>query len=240
MMHLVLVFLIIAIGAFLQSAIGFGFGVFCMAFLPYLFPYGTAVAFSLLMSMCNSTVLTIRYHRCIDWKVVLPFAIANVLVGTTITALSASIDNRAMMLALGCMLIALAAYFFLVGNIAIHPTPAKGVALGAVTGVTNGFFGIGGPTTAMYLLPSLGDKVSYQASTQFSFVVTAFAAAMMRIVKGMMPSDVVPSLGIGLVGVAVGTFLGIRIFSRLHLESFKRLVYLLIAINGVVILGTNW
>ena len=31
MMHLVLVFLIIAIGAFLQSAIGFGFGVFCMA-----------------------------------------------------------------------------------------------------------------------------------------------------------------------------------------------------------------
>lgn len=236
-----LLFLIIALGAVLQSSIGFGFGVFCMAFLPYLFPYGTSVAFSLLMSMANSLILLVRYRRSVRWRVLLPFLLPNLLVGAWITFRSAAMPGRSLRIALGALLVVLSLYFLCFADRArITANPYTGAGMGVATGVINGFFGIGGPTTTLYLLPATGDKLAYLATTQCSFVLTSVCNVAIRVYEGMVTSSHIPALLVGWCAVACGTAIGMRLFTHIDLARLKRFVYLFIGCNGIIVIWQNW
>lgn len=67
-MNEILIFLLSLAGAFVLRVCGFGFGVFTMAWLPYLLPsYGEATTLSGILAMAGSILVAFKNWRKIDW-----------------------------------------------------------------------------------------------------------------------------------------------------------------------------
>lgn len=233
-MHYLWLMLIMVIATFLQTSIGFGFAVFGMVFLPVLYPYGTAIAIVQATGVVNTIYLSVKYRHSIQWRTMLPLLIPTLVLGVFFTSVSFSIDARLLRLGLGALLLLLSLYFLrYASTITIRPTAANGVAMGVVSGVSNGLFGIGGPPAALYLLPAVGQKTAYLATIQAYFTLCNVTNLTMRVAKGALEITHTVDILIGWAAVAVGTALGLVAFKRLKLLGLKRIVYAFIGLNGV-------
>lgn len=229
------------IGSFLQSVVGFGFSIFVMAFLPRLFPLSTAIAVNLALAMANNIVVTVKYRKNIRWRVLLPVMIPSLAIGSLATVASLSVDTKNLTILLGIFLMVLSVYFFFSERIHIHPTVAGGVALGLVSGLCGGFFGIGGPPIVLYMLPAIGedDKIGYIASMQIYFLFSNMLFLSLRIAHGSVTASILPCLGIGLIGVALGVVGGLFALARIPQKAFRKCVYVFIGLNGLWIVFEN-
>jgi len=233
-MQLVYLGLTVLLATFLQTSIGFGFAVFAMAIFPLIYPYGTAIALMQAIGLANTFFLTVRFHRSIRWRTMLPLLIPTLAFGLLFTFVSFSMDTRLLRIALGCVLALLSLYFFrFAATVSIQPTLSNGVAMGVVSGISNGLFGIGGPPAALYLLPAIGEKTAYLATIQAYFTLCNITNLGLRIAKGALVEGYLVDILIGWIAALVGTLCGLWAFSRVNQNALKRIVYAFIGLNGL-------
>ncbi|MDC7229628.1 MAG: sulfite exporter TauE/SafE family protein [Sphaerochaetaceae bacterium] len=236
-MQYLLVFLVAIAATFLQTSIGFGFAVFAMIFLPMVLPYGTAIAICQAIAILNTTYLAIRYYKYIQWKIMIPLLIPTLVLGIAFTLVSFSFETQYLKAMLGFVLLLLSLYFFRFSNsFHVQPTRKTGMAMGAISGVGNGLFGIGGPPAALYLLPAINEKLAYLATVQAYFTFNNITNLTTRILKGAFELSHIGLLIVGWLGVGLGTVLGLIAFKRVKTEIFKKLVYAFVGLNGAWII----
>lgn len=230
-------FLIALAGAFLQTNIGFGFPVLAMIFLPALFPFNTAVALCQVIAMASTTILTVKYWRYIDWKTMLPMLIVSLTAGILVTLGSISLPHRSLQLILGSALIAISIFTVRFSErIHIRPTAGAGAMLGLVAGTGNGFFGIGGPPVAIYLLGARLEKRSYLATIQCYFLISNISTIIVRTGYGALSASDIPLIVGGWLGIGAGTLLGLRVFERIPQRMLRKLVYGFVGVSGATII----
>lgn len=230
---------VVGIGAFLQTTIGFGFPVFTMVFMPLLFPYNTAVALNQITALANCIYLAIRYCKKIKWKVLLPLLIPTLLVGVFFTYFSFSIDVSIIRLLLGMLLVSIAVYMYRFSDkIHIKSTPKNGIIAGVIAGVGNGLFSIGGPPSALYLLAAIpDDKEAFVGTMQVYFVICNVFNIIIRVLNGAFSSTgAFAEICMGWCAVLLGTGLGTLAFRRISNSSLKKFVYAFIGVNGLFII----
>ena len=225
-------------GAFVQAASGFGFGIFVMMFFPMLLPsYGMSVTLSGMLSLATTTVTVIQYRRYISWKKLLIPSLCFCAVSAVIITLSAGQADSLMKRLLGGALILLSMYFLFWGkNIKIRATPATGAAAGSLSGVLSGLFSIGGPPMVVYLLAGTDSKEEYLATIQAYFTVTNIYALIVRAANGLVTKAVFGYAALGLAGIALGVFLGRRVFRKLDAGRLRFVVYIFMTVSGVITL----
>ncbi len=234
---LLYVFLIAVAGSFLQTNIGFGFPVLAMIFLPLLLPFQTAVVLCQIIVSVSLLIITIKYFSFIEWKLLLPLLTASMVVTGIITVTSFSYDSSILTLILAAMLILISIYFFIFSNrIKIKPTVLNGSILGGIAGIGNGLFSIGGPTVVLYLLPAAKQKESYLANIQFYFLINNLIGISIRLSKGALGSHHMPLILAGWVGIALGTFAGMKSFQSISMSRLKKMVYLFVGISGLMLI----
>lgn len=232
-----LVFLVAVAATFLQTSIGFGFAVFAMIFLPLLFPYGNAIAICQAIATLNTAYLAIRYYKYIKWKTMIPLLVPTLVLGISFTLFSFSFETHYLKALLGFVLVLLSLYFFRFSNrICIQPTIRNGMIMGSISGIGNGLFGIGGPPAALYLLPSINEKLAYLATVQAYFTFNNITNLTTRIIKGAFQISYLGHLAVGWIGVGVGTVLGLFAFKHMKAELLKKFVYAFVGLNGLYIM----
>ncbi len=234
---MILLFFLIATGSFLQTTLGFGMGIFVMMFLPMLFPFGTAVAISKIVGLAGSLCIVLRLWQKIDIKHLLPLTLPCLAIGLLATRQSLNMDIHLLKGFLGLVLFLLSLYFLFLGEKAsIKPSITKAILLGALGGLGDGLFGIGGPPAALYCMACIEDKESYLASIHFHFIVTSLALIILRIAHGMVTLEMISSLLVAFAGVLFGTVMGLLLFHRLPAKLLKRLVSFFVGANGIWIM----
>ena len=230
----ILILVIIFIASLLQAALGFGFAIITMAFLPLLLDYSRALALTQAIGIVSTSYIAIRYRRKTRWDVLAPFLIASLVIGVFFTAFSVKAPGDILFITLGVVLIILAIYFLAFSN-KIHITPNKkiGVAMGSVCGVCNGLFALSGPPAALYLLPSIEDKMAYLATIQTYFTIVNIEGLVIRAAMGTLHISDMPLVAAGWVLMLFGAFAGVRIMGLIKADLFKKLVYILIGVNGL-------
>ena len=146
------------------------------------------------------------------------------------------IDSSYLMLALGILLIFLSASFFILSDrIHFQPNAIAGVAMGVVSGISNGFFGIGGPPIALYFAPSIPDKTEYNATVQAFFsIVNTFILAV-RLARGSF-SMVSPSLVlVGIIALIPSSLVAMSFFRHINADALRRIIYAFVGVNGLII-----
>lgn len=235
-----IVFLILfAVGAaFIQRTTGFGFGIFIMTILPHLLPsYGEATALSGLLAMVTSAIIVCRTYRYIVWRNLLP--ILSVFIVFSIVAIEflSIMRSETLHIILGITLILAAVYFwFFSGRIKVKPNIATQASLGTLSGFMGGFFGMQGPPAVLYFLSVSDTKEKYIALAQSYFLIGNLMMTIYRSHAGFVSPIVIHSWLLCIPAVLLGTWIGAKVYQRIPLPLLRKIVYVYIAISGVIAL----
>lgn len=138
-------------------------------------------------------------------------------------------------LAFSVFLILLAIYFYVFSEkISLQATRKTAAVCATISGITSGFFGIGGPLMAIYFISAIDDKKSYIGTIQFLFAFTNIVNLFMRIANGIYTIDLLPATILGFGGITIGKIVGLRILDKINPVKIKKLVYAFVGISGVL------
>lgn len=225
--------------AFVQRVSGFGFGIFIMTVLPYLLPsYGEATTLSGLLAMVTSVIIVARTWRHICWPRLLPILATFLVVSFFAVKFVAYADGGLLRRALGCVLIFASVWFmWLKDRVKLPTTLPVQVGMGTLSGVMGGLFGMQGPPAVLYFVATNATKESYIAMAQTYFLVGNLAMTFFRAHCGLLTPMVMTSWCCAVPAVIVGTWIGSLAFRRISLPVLRIIIYLYMAVSGVVALG---
>ena len=233
---ILLIALFAALSSFVQRVTGFGFGIIMMIMLPYIMPtYGEATALSGILAACMAIVPAVRKRRYVRLKKLLPILLTFVVLSFFSVKVLTVVDGHSLKRWFGIALIIVSIYlFFFNDKVRLKPTLPVQVSLGALSGVLGGMFAMQGPPAAVYFMASSDSKDEYIAATQWYFVTGNLMMTIFRWHSGFVTHTVLESALMALPAVALGLWVGAIVYSRLHNDHVRKIVYLFLAVAGVL------
>lgn len=234
-----MIFLLSACAAFVQRVSGFGFGIFIMMFLPYVMPsYNEAVALSGILSGTTAFLILVRNFGYVQWRKMPVLFLANAVVSYFVISYMASMSGELLRRCLGCALIGISLYsLFFEGKTRLFFSSYTGqLFLGGVSGVMGAMFGMPGPAVVLYGVNAINDKRAYMATMQAFWLLFNLVYLCFRSGGGYYTSQTPVCWVVGLAGVGLGLAAGARCFGAISAGLFKKVVYLLMIVSGVVAL----
>lgn len=231
--------LLFSVGAaFVQRTTGFGFGIFIMTILPHLLPsYGEATALSGMLAMVTSAIIVCRTYRHIVWRNLLPILSVFIMFSIIAIEFLSIMRSETLHIILGITLILAAVYFwFFSGRIKVRPNIATQASLGTLSGFMGGFFGMQGPPAVLYFLSVSDTKEKYIALAQSYFLIGNLMMTIYRSHAGFVSPTVIHSWLLCIPAVLLGTWIGAKVYQRIPLPLLRKIIYLYIAISGVIAL----
>lgn len=232
-----IVALLTAAGATVQSATGFGLPIVLMSLLPVFLPTGIAVSMTAVITLVLNVILCVRFRKKVNWRLLIVPLAAFVIANTAAVLIGQNAADTLLKRVLGGLLIVLSAYFFfLSGKISIKSGPVSGASAGLVSGFMNGLFSIGGPPMVVYLVSSLKDNEEYMGTLQYYFLMISTITVVTRAVVGSITGEVLLLSVSALPGIAAGSLLGAYFFRKLNGQLLKKAVYLVMLVTGLMML----
>lgn len=239
MIYAVIVFGAIAAGI-IQSVTGFGAAIFLMLILPHFFDMVTAAALSSSIAMTLGIMLAWKFRKSAQWKMCIFPAIIYLFCSITAIDLVTGLDVGLLSLMFGIFLILVALYsLFASKHIAASGSRKTAVICAAISGITSGLFGIGGPLMALYFIGISKSKEAYIGNIQFLFAVTNIFNFVTRISKGLYTINLLPLTLVGFAGIFLGKQIGLKILERLRVDAVKKVVYAYVGLSGIMTVLEN-
>ncbi|OLN30786.1 sulfite exporter TauE/SafE family protein [Desulfosporosinus metallidurans] len=225
------------LGSMLQTSTGFGFAIVCMALWPFFIPFKVAAAVEVFSAFLMVIYISIKLRKHINLKMLIFPTISSFITGTLGVFLLVSSGDAILRRALGGVLFLMSLYFFLFSErIKIKPTPAKGLLAGAISGILNGLFNVGGPPMVVYFLSSTDDKLEYNATIQFYFSLSSISVLGMHLAMGNFSLDIAKFSLAATGGLVLGIFAGMYLFKKFSINTIKKAVYQSMAVFGLMLL----
>ena len=226
------------LGAILQAAIGFGFPIIGMIFMSMVFPLPAATTIVQTSGIVGVGYLFFKYFRHVRWKTLLPFLLCAVAFGSVLTWYSYKVSVSNLKLYMGVLLILIAVFMlFFSDKVKLKATPAVGCAMGLVSGAMNGFFAIGGPPVALYLLPAIEEKLAYIATANAYFFLFKIVNLPIRFTNGSVGTEHIGYILVSIVAMTIGTFTGEQlVMLKMDKKLLSKLVYGFVIISGLIII----
>ncbi|WP_240377302.1 sulfite exporter TauE/SafE family protein [Bacillus piscicola] len=236
--ELIFVVAILFIGSFLQGASGFGFGLFSMSFLPFVFTLKDSTLIVVSLALVTSTTILIKVYKHLDYKRLL-LLLSAAIVGRVgaFFVLHTYGELEIMKKVLGVVLIAMVGYILLSKNQKQTDERAEKAVLPIIMGLLGGFIGgifmTGGPFFVFYLLVACRDKYSYTANLQAAFFLTGLVTLILHGIGGDLKSEFILYILAGIASVIIGSRLGMKWFDRLSQDKIKKIASGLVAAAGL-------
>jgi len=232
---------VLTLGAFMQSAAGFGFGLFAVPALLILgFPLPQAIMLTVAGSAVQKILGVIELRKSVNWRELRPLIISGLLtlplgLWFMIRLTEAGKTTAGRVVAVLIVVLLLLRRFVVPAG---HEKVAAiwGVCAGAVSGILNGLANIGGPPVVLWILSHRwgNEKMRVTVMAQSLFFVPLQAGVMLA----LFGTPVLHALGWGMAVsplVILGTRLGLRLGSRIpvsRLRTGMELLLLLMAISA--------
>lgn len=229
----------VAAGA-IQSVAGFGAGVILMLVLPYFYDMVTAPAISSAVMLGLSAALGWKFRAHLKARHVVIPTLFCTLGNVAAVYWSQGADMRLLALGFGLFLTAMAIFFLAFSKrLKLRETVPTAVLCGSLSGVGSGLFALGGPIMTLYIVSVTEDHKEMIAYSQFIFSFTGAMATAARINAGTYGLELIPITLVGIAGINAGKYIGLRFAERIDKERFKKLVYLAVAISGILTVIQN-
>lgn len=225
------------LGAILQAAIGFGFPIIGMIFMSMVFPLPVATTIVQSSGIVGVGYLFFKYLKHVRWKILLPFLLCAVILGSILTWYSYKVSVSNLKMYMGILLILIAFFMlFLSEKVKLKATPAVGCAMGLISGTMNGFFAIGGPPVALYLMPAIDEKLAYIATANAYFFLFKIVNLPIRFTNGSVGKEHIGFIITAIVSMTLGTFTGEQlVMLKMDKKLLSKLVYGFVIISGLII-----
>ena len=231
-----LCFLVSCTGSLIQRITGFGYGIFVMMFFPHFMPsFGEANALAGMISATTSTTVALSMWKQINWKNIPAPLICSAVTSSIAVKFMTGQTDQTLKLLLGILLIVLSVYFFFfAGKIQFQSSLWKGALAGALSGIMNGLFAMGGPPMVIYFMMSSKDMKEYLATIQMYFALSNIYTTVIKASAGYVTREVLIFYVVAAISALVGVWLGKKVFNRCKPAMLKKAVYGFMAISGVI------
>lgn len=225
-------------GCMLNVVCGFGVGVFSMMFLPYVMESTFAAAALInIITVFQAGWICWRWRKKVQWKQMLVPLCGYFVLATVTSHYAMSLSNSTLKMLLGVFLVTLSLYFlFIAKRIRLRPTVPNGLIAGGIGGVMSALFSVGGPPMSLYYSSVFEDKEQYLSTLQSYFLLTNIYIVGVRIHSGVVTMNVLVCSAVAIAGMILGTYIGKRIFDRIHAETMRKCIYVMMAVSGTVML----
>jgi len=219
-----------------QRVSGFGFGIFIMTALPHIMPsYAEATTLSGLLSASQSLLIAIKLRDKVSWPRMLPILITFLIVSYLAVQFVALADDGTLKKILGIILIIASIYFlFISERVHVKPTLPIQISMGSISGMMGGLFAMQGPPAVLYFVASEPTKENYLAMTQMYFLIGNIVMTAFRAYNGFLTTAVGLGWIYAAIGIVVGTWIGTKIFNKISAHTLKQIIYIYMAISGVI------
>ncbi len=230
--------LVFLLAAFIQGAVGFGFGMFCMGLLPLLMPVSEAVVTAVLLAALNNAYLFWRLRSHLLLSEIGPL-IGGAVVGAPLGVYALKVlDPRWLVLTVGLALVGYATWAL---SRRAEPTPRGsprvGLPVGVATGFLGGAAGTGGPPVVMYLAWRALPKEIAAATLQALFLCIAVLQIGGYVITDQLTETALRRAGYALPAIGVGLVLGQLAFRRMTGTGFRKATLVGLFFLGAGLLG---
>ena len=222
------------LAATVQGITGFAFTMIFLSFMQYFIPYTELLAVATVLAIFMLTLNVYVYRHHIVWKwMPIPLLINCLFTVGAIQFLRQTMNFPYWHQLLGVVFILMAGYMYAVQHrIQIEPTLKNALIFCGTGGILGGLFGVGGPPVVVYFLSLAKNKEQYLSTTQMFFWFNMLYDFIGRAASGMVTTQTFYYASFCLIPVALGLWTGRRILRRINSDTLKKLVYLLIFVNG--------
>ncbi len=228
--------------AFVSGLSGFAFALVSLSFWIWRFPLAELSAMVVFGSLVSQATAMPSVLRHIEPKLVAPY-IAGAVLGLPIgTLLIAHVDLGLFRLFVGVLLIGFAAFQLLVGP---RLRPRQGdalvaeVAIGWLSGVLGGLAGLSGVLPAMWAVVRVWSKERQRALFLVFNTFCHVVALGGLVVAGYVTLATLERFAILLPCLVGGAWLGARAYGHVSPGQFRRIVLMLLAASGIMLMVQN-
>jgi uncharacterized membrane protein YfcA len=224
--------------AFVTGLAGFAFGIVAAAIWLHVLTPTQATALIVAFGLIVQGVSVWKLRQAIKWGRLMPFLIGGVI-GVPIGAeLLRWTTPTSLRMAVGALLVAFSLWYLFrpnLGSMARAGAVADG-AVGIVNGVIGGATGLAGIAAVIWCSlrgwPAAEQRAVFQPSGVAVFLMTGLWLGG----TGMIGTDAVKLFLIGLPALALGTWVGLKLFGKLNDAAFRRVVLVLLLLSGLSLL----
>ncbi len=223
-----------AFGGFLQSSTGFGYSLICMTVYSYILPIKEAIVLQAFVAMFTIAYYTYLQFKHINLKLfVIPalFSVVTTYIGTELVYIG---SEELLRRVLGITFILLT-----IGSITIFKRVkiSKGIggmfAAGTISGFIGGLTNLSGPPMVIYYLQVVDNKNEYNGTIQAFFLVSTVFKTIINAYNGLITTSILSVTPYLLIGTAVGSYFGIKLFKHLNMDMLKTLVNSFMIVVGL-------
>ncbi|WP_385941756.1 sulfite exporter TauE/SafE family protein [Thalassorhabdus alkalitolerans] len=235
-LELLFVFVIVVIGGFIQGASGFGFGLVAMGFLPLFLTLKESTLIVIALLFVASLSIVRKMYQYIELKglllIILPAMAGRVFSFFILTAYG---DMDVLKQVLGFFLIGMVIYLLLKkkASPSAEMKLVTPLVLGFLGGFIGGIFAVGGPFFVFYFLMLYQDKYKYNANLQVTVVITSLFTLLLHGLNGDFDVSLFGYILAGILGVFLGTALGLKWFENLPAAFIKNLAMIMVLLAAI-------
>ena len=217
-----------------QGISGFAFAIIFLAIMQYFLPYTELLALSSILCVIMLAVNAFVYRHHIIWKwIPVPLIINFIFTISSIFLLEYTMNFPYWHKLLGIVFILLSLYmYFLQQKIQIRPTLGNALLFCGAGGILGGLFGVGGPPVVLYFLGIADKKETYLSTTQMFFFINMLYDLAGRMYSGMVTPLLFQYAAFCIVPILLGLWIGNKIFQHIDSATLKKIVYLLMFLDG--------
>jgi hypothetical protein len=227
---------VIAVASFVMGLTGFGIALVSMAFLPYLMSPVTAIVILTIYALVLSVAIVAQLRRDVKPRTLVDLLVGSV-VGTPLGVWGlAALPTSALNRLIGLTLVVAVGLEWR----RLYPTGlggrAWGFAAGVLSGVIGGAVGTPGPPVILYGASQQWSPRTMKANISAFFIVNQGGILAGYWWAGLLSLEVGRLALFYAAPAVVGYLGGVALFDRLDAERFRRLVFALILVSGLVLL----
>lgn len=233
---ILLIIIIIFIGAFIRSSIGFGEAVVGMPLLALFIDVKSATPIMALTASTLAILLLITSWRKVSLKDAWPFVLSTMLglpVGLYYLKNTPEILIKVI---LGIILVLFGLYYLFVKNLPYLKNEKFSILFGFIAGILGGAYNTNGPPTVIYGVLRRWSSQHFRATLQGIFFPTGMIITISHGISGLWTGFVITTYLYALPAIIFAFFLGNKIHHKLNEDGFKKIIYSFILIIGIVLI----
>ncbi|MEQ9319702.1 MAG: sulfite exporter TauE/SafE family protein [Polyangiaceae bacterium] len=236
-----LVFLAVVLGAyFVGTALGFGTSIMCVTFGAQLMPLEVLLPIIAPLNVTLSLYLAVRHRHATEWRYLLRRVVPLVALGIPLGMLLFNLREQGWLrLVFGLFVVVLATLQLRLALRddpkvdPVHPWLRPAFLFGG--GVVHGLFTTGGPLIVYVMGRELEDKGAFRSSIASMFVPMTTALIVDYALLGLFNRHTAEMIGLATIPFLIGIALGELAHHHIDNERFKRAVWALLAVGGVIL-----
>jgi uncharacterized membrane protein YfcA len=234
------IFMIMFSGALLQGITGFGSGLFAVPLLSLLLPL------TLITPLLSVVNLVMAVHLCWllksylairPWLPLVLFGVIGSLIGNYILL---HYDVGLLQIGMAVFVLLVALLFWFAVQVTLQAKVPQQAITGLLAGISNGALTLGGPPVVLFLTSQRLDRLSFRATLSWFFLVIAAANVTSFTVQQRYDFSMLDELGVLLLAVISGAWLGHHISPKLSDQLFRKVSLLLVMIAALIALLKAW